>query len=94
MADAGGEQDDDGLREDGVRFSVDGVGEGVDSEDKMRLHRRDTPHHLKNKRINQQVDFFYCIILYFLLFKNNLFFLDKGTIYCFVCRLTKIRWRI
>ena len=94
MADAGGEQDDDGLREDGVRFSVDGVGEGVDSEDKMRLHRRDTPHHLKNKRINQQVDFFYCIILYFLLFKNNLIFLDKGTIYCFVCRLTKIRWRI
>ena len=74
MADAGGEQDDDGLREDGVRFSVDGVGEGVDSEDKMRLHRRDTPHHLKNKRINQQVDFFYCIILYFLLFKNNLIF--------------------
>ena len=56
MADAGGEQDDDGLREDGVRFSVDGVEEGVDREDKMRLHRRDTPHHLKNKRINQQVN--------------------------------------
>ena len=26
---------------------------GVD--EKQRLHRRDTPHHLKNKRINQQV---------------------------------------
>jgi len=24
--------------------------------EKQRLHRRDTPHHLKNKRINQQVD--------------------------------------
>ncbi len=63
MADAGGEQqgDDDGLREDGVRFSVDGVGEGVDREDKMRLHRRDTPHHLKNKRINQQVGVFFTV---------------------------------
>ena len=25
-------------------------------EEKQRLHRRDTPHHLKNKRINKQVD--------------------------------------
>jgi hypothetical protein len=33
-------------------------GEDVGLEDcepeKQRLHRRDTPHHLKNKRINQQ----------------------------------------
>jgi len=36
-----------------VRFKVDE--EGV-SDEKQRLHRRDTPHHLKNKRINQQVD--------------------------------------
>ena len=35
-----------------VRFKVDE--EGV-SDEKQRLHRRDTPHHLKNKRINQQV---------------------------------------
>ena len=35
-----------------VRFKVDE--EGVNDE-KQRLHRRDTPHHLKNKRINQQV---------------------------------------
>ena len=31
------------------------VEEGEAGEDKMRLHRRDTPHHLKNKRVNQQV---------------------------------------
>ena len=36
-----------------VRFKVDE--EGV-SDEKQRLHRRDTPHHLKNKRINQQVN--------------------------------------
>ena len=35
-----------------VRFKVE---EGEAGEDKMRLHRRDTPHHLKNKRVNQQV---------------------------------------
>ena len=40
--------------ESAVRFKVDDDGSG---EDKMRLHRRDTPHHLKNKRINQQVSF-------------------------------------
>ena len=31
---------------------------GADEEEepeRQRLHRRDTPHHLKNKRINQQV---------------------------------------
>lgn len=38
----------------GVRFKVDDEAGG---DDKMRLHRRDTPHHLKNKRINQQVSF-------------------------------------
>ena len=37
-----------------VRFKVDE--DGV-NEEKQRLHRRDTPHHLKNKRINQQVIF-------------------------------------
>jgi hypothetical protein len=41
----------------GVRFNVvDNNEEGANySEEKQRLHRRDTPHHLKNKRINQQV---------------------------------------
>ncbi len=46
-------------REQGVRFQVS---EGVDEDsicrdepEKLRLHRRDTPHHLKNKRINSQV---------------------------------------
>ena len=41
-----------------VRFNVEGEEEAVEGdfgEDRMRLHRRDTPHHLKNKRINQQV---------------------------------------
>eukprot|EP00092_Neocalanus_flemingeri_P002644 GFUD01002832.1.p1 GENE.GFUD01002832.1~~GFUD01002832.1.p1 ORF type:complete len:1969 (+),score=355.00 GFUD01002832.1:159-6065(+) len=36
-----------------VRFKVDEEG---GNDEKQRLHRRDTPHHLKNKRINQQVD--------------------------------------
>jgi len=35
-----------------LRFSVD---DGLGGDDKLRLHRRDTPHHLKNKRISQQV---------------------------------------
>ena len=49
-------EDDEGDRLGAVRFDTeeDGGG-GVDGEEKMRLHRRDTPHHLKNKRINQQV---------------------------------------
>ena len=34
----------------------DGNGEFADGEpERQRLHRRDTPHHLKNKRINQPV---------------------------------------
>lgn len=43
----------------GVRFLVSDRVPGEDPEsepEKQRLHRRDTPHHLKNKRINQQVD--------------------------------------
>ena len=54
----------------GVRFNItendgannhgEAAGEGDDDaggEEKQRLHRRDTPHHLKNKRINsKQVD--------------------------------------
>ena len=51
-------EDDEGDRLGAVRFDTEeesGEG-GVDGEEKMRLHRRDTPHHLKNKRINQQVD--------------------------------------
>ena len=48
----------------GVRFVVNEQGDDEDDDDegphldageKQRLHRRDTPHHLKNKRINQQV---------------------------------------
>ena len=38
--------------ETGVRFRVEE--EPGPEGDKMRLHRRDTPHHLKNKRINNQ----------------------------------------
>merc|ERR1712203_780618 len=44
----------------GVRFhGLDGNGNGLDREFQdeptgQRLHRRDTPHHLKNKRIHQQ----------------------------------------
>lgn len=43
----------------GVRFLVSDRVPGEDPEsepERQRLHRRDTPHHLKNKRINQQVD--------------------------------------
>jgi len=47
------ETDSEEDRDTAVRFKVDE--EGVNDE-KQRLHRRDTPHHLKNKRINQQVD--------------------------------------
>merc|ERR1719289_137615 len=62
------EEDDENLEDrrnddendGGVRFDVDGVAGGIvgdgDNNDRQRLHRRDTPHHLKNKRINQQVD--------------------------------------
>ena len=41
----------------GVRFLVSDHVPGEDPEgepERQRLHRRDTPHHLKNKRINQQ----------------------------------------
>ena len=42
--------------ERGVKFNVDEEGgDGSNAGEKQRLHRRDTPHHLKNKRINQQV---------------------------------------
>ena len=47
-----GEQGDEEEEETGVRFRVEE--EPGPEGDKMRLHRRDTPHHLKNKRINNQ----------------------------------------
>ena len=51
------EGDDEGAQ--GVRFLVSDRVPGEDPEnepERQRLHRRDTPHHLKNKRIhNQQV---------------------------------------
>ena len=48
-----GEQlEEEGEEETGVRFRVEE--EPGPEADKMRLHRRDTPHHLKNKRINNQ----------------------------------------
>ena len=47
----------------GVRFNItendeenNHEEEAAGGEEKQRLHRRDTPHHLKNKRINKQVD--------------------------------------
>ncbi len=47
-------------REQGVRFLVcegdEEDGPIRDEPEKQRLHRRDTPHHLKNKRIHQQVN--------------------------------------
>ena len=46
---ADSEEDTEGAA---VRFQVD---EDPANDEKQRLHRRDTPHHLKNKRINQQV---------------------------------------
>ena len=65
------EHDDSGGGSGGVRFNItendaennhqEAAGGGDDDdaggEEKQRLHRRDTPHHLKNKRINnKQVD--------------------------------------
>ena len=47
-----GEQGEQG-EEPGVRFRVAEEDQGAEG-DRMRLHRRDTPHHLKNKRINNQ----------------------------------------
>ena len=51
---------------------------GADEEEepeRQRLHRRDTPHHLKNKRINQQV---LNSIQYFL-------FVVVGVLCCLIC---------
>ena len=48
------EAEDDLDHEQQVKFLVE---DDKGGDDKMRLHRRDTPHHLKNKRINQQVSF-------------------------------------
>merc|ERR1719319_1485000 len=45
-----------------VRFQVDGAENEEENDEAgldttaQRLHRRDTPHHLKNKRVNQSVD--------------------------------------
>ena len=47
-----------GQQSSSVRFMVENRIPGADEEEepeRQRLHRRDTPHHLKNKRINQQV---------------------------------------
>ena len=37
------------------QIPVGGADEEETEPERQRLHRRDTPHHLKNKRINQQV---------------------------------------
>jgi len=50
MSDSDSDSDD---AETAVRFKVEDK-EAV--EEKQRLHRRDTPHHLKGKRLNQQLD--------------------------------------
>ena len=44
-----------------VRFKVE---DDPANDEKQRLHRRDTPHHLKNKRINQQVSQHFMVINY------------------------------
>lgn len=53
------QDEDEGEESQGVRFLVSDRVPGEDPEnepERQRLHRRDTPHHLKNKRIhNQQV---------------------------------------
>jgi protein scribble len=49
--------EDEEAEQQGVRFLVSDHVPGEDPEgepERQRLHRRDTPHHLKNKRINQQ----------------------------------------
>ena len=46
LNDGRGEQDEEDVGEEGDGDDVDG------SRRPQRLHRRDTPHHLKNKRIN------------------------------------------
>ena len=51
-------------------------GEDLDGEpERQRLHRRDTPHHLKNKRINQQVSWIFLLftISIKLMSKDNFF---------------------
>ncbi|XP_048522815.1 protein lap4 isoform X4 [Dendroctonus ponderosae] len=52
------ELDEDFLRRRVGFISSDGDSDGLAKEDGMRskLHRRDTPHHLKNKRVAPQVD--------------------------------------
>ncbi|XP_071746350.1 protein lap4 isoform X16 [Lepeophtheirus salmonis] len=58
----GHEEDDEEEREpSAVRFLVESEAALDDTDhgsepERQRLHRRDTPHHLKNKRIHQQVD--------------------------------------
>ena len=72
-----GEQGEEGEEEEtGVRFRVEE--EAGPEGDKMRLHRRDTPHHLKNKRINSQPVRERSVLIY----KANLLFLDLSSRRC------------
>ena len=55
------DENEEGEEAQGVRFLVSDRVPGEDipenePEERQRLHRRDTPHHLKNKRIHNQVD--------------------------------------
>ena len=57
-----------------MRFrGLDGNGLDREFQDEptgQRLHRRDTPHHLKNKRIHQQVnDDIFIVVSIFKIFK-------------------------
>lgn len=56
--DGGGGGDDDDKNSEEAQRHVGFLVEGGDDGNKpnVRLHRRDTPHHLKNKRINATVD--------------------------------------
>ena len=68
-----------GQQSSSVRFMVENRIPGADEEEepeRQRLHRRDTPHHLKNKRINQQV---LNSIQYFLVF------VVVGVLCCLIC---------
>ena len=54
------DENEEGEEAQGVRFLVSDRVPGEDvpenePEERQRLHRRDTPHHLKNKRIHNQV---------------------------------------
>ena len=67
--------DTDDHEQTAVRFKVETEEDGA-GDDKMRLHRRDTPHHLKNKRINQQVILQGVSLMYPMWLKQWGYFLD------------------